>query len=813
MRHITGLNAETLTGSNVASFIQCILELTTNSVIAHATAIAIRIHAGKRKVQVIDNGVGMSKDLLQRVAEYNDAKTIDDQQRIYELIESNDRTLTNIRRLSDGLTIASRHRYSMDTFVKIFKIGSAPNLAQIEQRPSHGTTVSVYNFHEVSLNEKWDMSTVCFFIAAVAVTKLKVSFSIRDEERKKIVLRIAKPHSPIQVLKTFFGKSLSLNHLWLIQCRSVSNMNGYIGLWDKNVTQWIFLNHRLIYCPFILKLIKIAFENRNDLSSNRESNAQDLHDKNLFILLFFTLSPREFTFFNENGKRHVIFYDMQKILSNIHNCIFKCLTEETIICAAAALFDLCETQSLKHIYLKAEGSIFNNNINGYNKNVISLKERKVVTIGPKRKRITPTIVTNERYNTESNNMKIINCAEEENSVLNNEIDIASTKHTNLCKNKITKKMHNDIDRMPAIFANLAATNDFVESHKICNYHDGNDLENMISPLSEWSNWSYYTNNRECNSAKDVSDKLSKKDIRFQRLVNYTDQFDFLPRKLHGLLRYRHVKLTNMKCINSPNNTISPAENWQHKQIAVHRCNLKRKLCEFKLSRVSLKRIKIINQVNDEFIAAWIMYDEMKILLMIDQHAVHERIRYENLLLRYKGQNEGELLSVNLRNPLTIQISTKTRDSLLRRKILLKKYGINLGSLKANTKLLIRTIPQCLVTNNNDRCNGEKVLSKIYDLLDDILKNCSTTSRANTLPLTIHNAIASEACHGAIKFGDKLTLEQCTYLMKLLKCTKFPNRCAHGRPTIIPVMELSELEKRSARISEKKLNFASLKRSQ
>lgn len=384
-----------------------------------------------------------------------------------------------------------------------------------------------------------------------------MSFSIRDEERRKVVLRIAKPHSPIQVLRTFFGKSLSLNHLWLIQCRSESNMNGYIGLWDKNVTQWIFLNHRLIYCPFILKLIKIAFENRNDLSSNRESNAQDLHDKNLFILLFFTLSPREFTFFNENGKRHVIFYDMQKILSNIKNCMFKCLTEETTICAAT-LSDLCETQPLKQIYLKAEGSIFDNNINGYNKNVISLKEKKVVTVGLKRKRITSTIVTNKRHNKESNNMKIINCAEEENNVSNNQIDIASTKHTNLCKNKITKKMHNDNDRTSAIFTNLVATNDFVESRKTCNYHNDNDNDvgNMISPLSEWSNWSYYTNNRERNSAKNVSDKFSKKDIRFQRLFNYTDQFDFLPRKLHGLLRHRHVKLTNMKCINSPNNTIS-----------------------------------------------------------------------------------------------------------------------------------------------------------------------------------------------------------------------------------------------------------------
>jgi len=61
----------------------------------------------------------MSKDMLQHVAEYDDAKAVGNQQRIYELIESNGRTLTNIRRLSDGLTVASRHRYSVDTFMKV----------------------------------------------------------------------------------------------------------------------------------------------------------------------------------------------------------------------------------------------------------------------------------------------------------------------------------------------------------------------------------------------------------------------------------------------------------------------------------------------------------------------------------------------------------------------------------------------------------------------------------------------------------------------------------------------------------------------
>lgn len=55
--------------------------------------------------------------------------------------------------------------------------------------------------------------------------------------------------------------------------------------------------------------------------------------------------------------------------------------------------------------------------------------------------------------------------------------------------------------------------------------------------------------------------------------------------------------------------------------------------------------------------------------------------------------------------------------------------------------------------------------------------------------------------GAIKFGDELTFEQCVCLTKLLKYTRSPNRCAHGRPTIVPVIELSELEKRNARLPE------------
>jgi len=85
---------------------------------AHAAAIAVRVHAEKRKIQVVDNGVGIPKDMLKRIAEY-DAKAMGDQQQVYEPPVSNHRVLADIRRLSDCLTVSSRHQYSEETFMKV----------------------------------------------------------------------------------------------------------------------------------------------------------------------------------------------------------------------------------------------------------------------------------------------------------------------------------------------------------------------------------------------------------------------------------------------------------------------------------------------------------------------------------------------------------------------------------------------------------------------------------------------------------------------------------------------------------------------
>lgn len=60
-----------------------------------------------------------------------------------------------------------------------------------------------------------------------------------------------------------------------------------------------------------------------------------------------------------------------------------------------------------------------------------------------------------------------------------------------------------------------------------------------------------------------------------------------------------------------------------------------------------------------------------------------------------------------------------------------------------------------------------------------------------IPPTIHFILQSEACHGAIKFGDTLSLQECQGLISELVLCKYPFQCAHGRPSVATLCTLND----------------------
>ncbi|KAG5190051.1 hypothetical protein JKP88DRAFT_205766 [Tribonema minus] len=58
-----------------------------------------------------------------------------------------------------------------------------------------------------------------------------------------------------------------------------------------------------------------------------------------------------------------------------------------------------------------------------------------------------------------------------------------------------------------------------------------------------------------------------------------------------------------------------------------------------------------------------------------------------------------------------------------------------------------------------------------------------------IPSTIHHILKYKACHGAIRFGDLLSQEQCCELVHGLSQCRLPFQCAHGRPSMVPLAHM------------------------
>lgn len=85
-------------------------------------------------------------------------------------------------------------------------------------------------------------------------------------------------------------------------------------------------------------------------------------------------------------------------------------------------------------------------------------------------------------------------------------------------------------------------------------------------------------------------------------------------------------------------------------------------------------------------------------------------------------------------------------------------------------------------------------SIVEELIREQLELLQTTGGIQgTLPLTVQKVLASQACHGAIKFNDRLSLEESCRLIEALSLCQLPFQCAHGRPSMLPLADLDHLE--------------------
>ncbi|XP_044263652.1 DNA mismatch repair protein MLH3-like isoform X2 [Tribolium madens] len=207
-----------------------------------------------------------------------------------------------------------------------------------------------------------------------------------------------------------------------------------------------------------------------------------------------------------------------------------------------------------------------------------------------------------------------------------------------------------------------------------------------------------------------------------------------------------------------------------------------------------KNIEIIGQVDCKFIAVW--EKTRNLIVLFDQHAVHERVRLEELSEGYKNA------STKLDQDITLFLQKNDLTLLRRQKMSLRSLGLVLDFF--TNGLTIYKVPLCLYNKSKKGVDivllTQTLIKEIVDLLKD-----NNEIIVNT-PSLIQNIVNSEACRGAIKFGDSLTKNECFVHLKNLGYCKLPFQCAHGRPTLTPLIYLN----RFCDIEESKPRLRNLK---
>lgn len=272
----------------------------------------------------------------------------------------------------------------------------------------------------------------------------------------------------------------------------------------------------------------------------------------------------------------------------------------------------------------------------------------------------------------------------------------------------------------------------------------------------------------------------------------------------------------------------------------------------RISKNALMAAKVISQVDKKFILACMslkpqfesaekgLSHPQEILVLIDQHAADERIRVETLLAtlcqRPRSQSNTDLShhsdieSIMLPTPISFPIRAQERDLLIKQASYFAKWGIHYSlsepqrgpksARSSGCNVLVKELPEVIA----ERCRSD------HKVLVDLIRGEAwkreglepKTTLASPQPLvagsietaTVHDKqfsrsdehdgwltrigdcpqgildmVNSRSCRSAIMFNDELTTEECQTLVRSLAGCAFPFQCAHGRPSMIPLVQL------------------------
>ena len=165
------------------------------------------------------------------------------------------------------------------------------------------------------------------------------------------------------------------------------------------------------------------------------------------------------------------------------------------------------------------------------------------------------------------------------------------------------------------------------------------------------------------------------------------------------------------------------------------------------------------------------------IVIVDQHAAHERLVYEQMKgdMTTQGVARQALLV-----PEVVELNPVEIEGLIKRQQELAEFGLIIEAF-GNDAIMVRETPAIL---------GEiDIKGMVRDLCDEI----ASYGQALSLKEKIAEVCSTMACHGSIRAGRKLSVEEMNALLRQMEKTPHSGQCNHGRPTYVS-LERADIEK-------------------
>ncbi len=196
-----------------------------------------------------------------------------------------------------------------------------------------------------------------------------------------------------------------------------------------------------------------------------------------------------------------------------------------------------------------------------------------------------------------------------------------------------------------------------------------------------------------------------------------------------------------------------------------------------LTKENREEYKILGQIFDTY---WLLAFQDK-LFIIDQHAAHEKVKFERLVKQFK---EKTIVTQSLNPPIVVTLSAKEEEVLKEHLHVFERLGFEIEEFGGN-EYALRGVPTDLYG-----CNERELFLAVLDELIEgpLYKNLTV----------VEEKLASMACKAAVKGNNSLSAAEMETLIDELLTLENPYNCPHGRPTIIS-MSKYEIEKKFKRI--------------